>query len=676
MPRPVSMTRALVVGPRDRMEETIEALYGLGLLHLVDHHEGHEGIGIGTPLPQASSASEVLVKLRSIAAVLHVEEPSKPSAGEAAEDIREKILSLELNISEEDGARKKTQELLADLQRRIDEMAPFARLPLRLEDYRGYESLDVLVGRAPREIAALETVTASFEAFAGDGTLAVFVAKEHGDAMRDFLVQRGFTRIAVPEGDGAPKDLHASLLGEREKWQGRLEEIEDRLTKLRERYADFLVSARAHLEVQVEKAEAPLRFAVTDHSFVVEGWVPTERFAAMDEGLGKISGLFVDELETDEHAADPPVLLRNVKPFRPFEMLVKLFSIPNYHEIDPTFTVALIFPIFFGLMIGDTGYGIAWFLFGLFLLKKAKEPGAWRDLVTTITWGGFFALLFGLFVFGEAFGIPFHTPPEEIGHGGARELSWSIILGADVPLHAQIEKLHDVSAFIVLAIVASFLHLGIGYLIGFFNDVRHNVKHALGKVSWLMILLGLFVVILVRTARWPGLGQEIWEGPMGWFPRGDPLGVLPESLMIIGTVGFTAENPVPGLAIYLLLVGVLLLLATEGGLHIMEVFGLVANMVSYARLAAVGIAKAAMALAFNIITLDTLVIPGWASGNWFMVIVGLGFAFLFHLIVFLLGAISAYIQAIRLNYVEYFLKFFKGAGTEFRPFGTRTKTEV
>jgi len=121
---------------------------------------------------------------------------------------------------------------------------------------------------------------------------------------------------------------------------------------------------------------------------------------------------------------------------------------------------------------------------------------------------------------------------------------------------------------------------------------------------------------------------------------------------------------------------VLLLLATEGGLHIMEVFGLVANMVSYARLAAVGIAKAAMALAFNIITLDTLVIPGWASGNWFMVIVGLGFAFLFHLIVFLLGAISAYIQAIRLNYVEYFLKFFKGAGTEFRPFGTRTKTEV
>src|SRR3972149_4246201 len=118
MPRPVSMTRALVVGPRDRREETIEALYGLGLLHLVDHHEGHEGIGIGTPLPQASSASEVLVKLRSIAAVLHVEEPSKPSAGEAAEDIREKILSLELNISEEDGARKKTQELLPDLRRR------------------------------------------------------------------------------------------------------------------------------------------------------------------------------------------------------------------------------------------------------------------------------------------------------------------------------------------------------------------------------------------------------------------------------------------------------------------------------------------------------------------------------------------------------------------------------
>lgn len=646
------------------MEEMIEALYGLGLLHIVDHHEGHEGIGIGRPLPQSSSASEILVKLRSIAAVLHVEEPAKPSAGEVAEDIREKILSLELNISEEDAARKKIQELLADLKRRIDEMAAFAQLPLPLEDYRGYESLEVLVGKAPREIADLDTVTTAFEAFAGDGTLAVFVAKEHGDAMNDFLVQRGFTRTAVPEGDGAPKDLHASFLAEREKWQARLKEIEDRLTKLRERYADFLVSARAHLEVQVEKAEAPLRFAVTDHSFVVEGWVPTERFAAMKEGLGKIPGLFVDGLETDEHAADPPVLLRNVKPFQPFEMLVKLFAIPSYHEIDPTFIVAIVFPVFFGIMIGDAGYGLAWFFFGLYLLrKKVTQPGQFRDLVITVTWGGFFATLFGFFLFAEAFGIPFHAVEGEAT--GAAALDWTHILGIDIPFHAYIEKLHQVPDFIVLAIVASFLHLGSGYVIGFFNEVRHSKKHALGKISWILILVGLFVVLIVRASG-TRVGRAVWEGPLGWFPRDG---------LAMANLGFGAANPIPWAAVYLLVAGIGLLLATEGGLHLMEVFSLVANMISYARLAAVGVAKAAMALAFNIIALDSAVLPGIRDGNIGMVLVGLFIAGLFHMIVFLLGAVSAYIQSLRLNYVEYFLKFYEGAGQLFRPFGMRTETE-
>ncbi|OGS46404.1 MAG: hypothetical protein A3K66_04245 [Euryarchaeota archaeon RBG_16_67_27] len=671
----MTMTRALIVGPRERMEGVIETLYGLKILHIVDHREGTEGLDIGKPLGRASDASEILVKLRSIAAILQIDEKAAGAEGEAGE-LREKILALELNISEEDAAKKKTQGLLADLQRRIEEIRPFALLPLSLADYRGYESLEVLVGRVPREIAGLESVTREHEAFLAQDVLAVFVAKASASAMREHLAQRGFAALTVPEGDGSPAPILTELLGEKDRWETRLAEVEQRLVTLRERYAGFLVAARVRLEVEVEKAEAPLRFAVTEHSFVVEGWVPSEKFEAIRADLANVPGIFVDDLEIDEHEADPPILLRNVKPFRPFEMLVKLFSIPNYREIDPTFSVALVFPVFFGLMIGDVGYGIAWFLFGLFLWKKAKDPGAWRDLVTTITWGGFFASLFGIFVFAEAFGIPFHTPPEEVGHAGARGLSWSIVLGFDIPFHARIEKLHDVPAFITLSIVASFLHLGIGYVIGFFNEVRHNVKHAVGKVSWLMILLGLFVVILVRTARWPGLGQEIWEGPMAWFPRGDPLGVLPDSLMVIPTVGFVAENAIPGLAIYLLIVGIVLLIATEGGLHVMEVFGLMANMISYARLAAVGVAKAAMALAFNIIALDTAVLPGLSEGNYVLVAIGLFVAFLFHMIVFLLGAISAYIQAIRLNYVEYFLKFFKGAGTEFRPFGDRTKTEV
>src|SRR5438128_344341 len=207
MLRPVPMTRALIVGPRDNLEATVENLYNLKLVHIVDHREGEEGLEIGRPLPTASEASEILVKLRSIASVLQVEETKPTPTKEVAGDLREKILSLELNISEEDAAKKKTQALLQDLSRKIDEVAPVA--------------------------------------------------------------------------------------------------------------------------------EAPLRFAVTDHTFIVEGWVPTESFKQLERGLQRFPGLFATELEQNhrlEHVepgpseTDPPVLLRNAKPLRPFEMLVRLFS--------------------------------------------------------------------------------------------------------------------------------------------------------------------------------------------------------------------------------------------------------------------------------------------------------------------------------------------------------------
>src|SRR5437899_9629827 len=142
MPRPVPMTRALIVGPRENLEATVESLYGLKLVHIVDHREGEEGLEIGRPLPTASEASEILVKLRSIASVLQLGETKPVPTEEVAGDLREKILSLELNISEEDSARKKTQALLQDLNRKIDEVRPFAQLPLSLADYRGYDTLE------------------------------------------------------------------------------------------------------------------------------------------------------------------------------------------------------------------------------------------------------------------------------------------------------------------------------------------------------------------------------------------------------------------------------------------------------------------------------------------------------------------------------------------------------
>ena len=104
----------------------------------------------------------------------------------------------------------------------------------------------------------------------------------------------------------------------------------------------------------------------------------------------------------------------------------------------------------------------------------------------------------------------------------------------------------------------------------------------------------------------------------------------------------------------------------------MEIFGLLANVISYARLAGIGVAEEAVIFALNGIAITFFILPGSIVG----IVIGLAIMAAANLLIFLLSTISGTIQGVRLNYVEFFLKFYKGSGTLFRPFGERTKSEV
>ncbi|MGI0148724.1 MAG: V-type ATP synthase subunit I [Thermoplasmata archaeon] len=651
--RPERMTRAVMVGPRDKLANAIVALHDLKLVHIIDHHGEDDTFRIGKPLPPAAELSENLVKLRSIANILAVKTPPKEKEPVRLEELRQKILALELNIREEDSARKKAESLLSDLDRRIEELRPFAALGLPLDAYRGYESIAVLVGRVSKDVHDSELGSPA-EVFRAPGVLAIFVPKAVSETVLGALARFGFTQLDIPTGEGDPRALLEEALANREKWSLRLEEIQGRLDKLRERYAAFVISAEAALEVEVDKAEAPLRFAVSDHSFVIDGWVPTSGFAPMKTRLEAL-GIFVESEESlDPHAKEePPVLLKNPKPARPFEFLIQLYSTPSYHELDPTLFLFVAFPFFFGFMIGDVGYGALFIFFGILAWVK-MEPGAvMRRLLLVIGAGGVWAVALGLFIFGEAFGVPFHAAP-----GHAEELSWTSF-GANVPLEAVIHKAFDVSDMVYLSILFAALHLGAGFLFGFVNEIRHSKKHAVAKLGWLMCLLGLFT-LLTYALRWNHIAEWVLDVPLGWFPR------IIEPLGLSGFVGVQ----IPLLSL-LLILGALLALG-ESVIAPIEVAGLLANIMSYTRLAGIGIGKAAIAVAFNTIIIEGLIFPGQIA----FVILGAVFLVLAQIIVFLLGGISAGIQALRLNYVEAFIKFYKGNGTRFRPFGVRATQEV
>ncbi|HEV8595245.1 MAG TPA: V-type ATP synthase subunit I [Thermoplasmata archaeon] len=687
MLRPEPMTRVLVVGPKDQLERVIETLYGLKLVHLVDHRGEEDGIGIGKPLPRAAEVSENLVKLRSIANLLNVAEAERPEEGESLGDIRGQIVTLELNLREEDESRKKIEGLLQDLNRQIEELRPFAALGLPLEAYRGYDSLEVLVGRVTDEVEGLASVTPEFELVAREDLVAVFVAKANADRVREHLARFGFSPIEIPKGEGNPQDLLSRAEAERQKWSARLAEIQERIAKLRDRYAKFIVRAEDVLQVEVEKAEAPLRFATSDHSFVADGWVPSSRVDALESALQALPGLHVEILEeVHGHEAEeeaPPVLLRHRGPVKRFEFLTNLYSTPQHDELDPTAFLFLLFPVFFGLMIGDAGYGLVMIVLGFLLSWKLKDSKDFADLMRVVLYGGIFAYAFGLLLYGEMFGIPFHAPPS-----APEEISWSAILQYNIPYDAPIHKLEKVGVIdmLLLAVIASAIHLGLGYVVGFVNEWTHSKRHAIAKVGWFLILIGFlsFFAVLGRTPEWCATAPTLDcanaagrvanrlfldQAPLAWIPAtGVALGALTLPYFMLGCMG----------------VGAALLIVGEP-MGALEIISLLSNMMSYTRLAGVAVAKGAVALAFNTMLLPLIIneeafhatgVVEWNPSPVFIV-VGFILLFLAHAIVLILGGVSAGIQSIRLNYVEFFLKFYRGGGKLFSPFGARkTKTEV
>jgi V/A-type H+-transporting ATPase subunit I len=656
MLRPEKMSRVILVGPREALDQVTEILYELRLVHLVDYRGEDEAFRIGKPSEKASRISEDLVKLRSISSILEAAKVKKPSETIVGGDIRQNIKTLEINIVEEDSSRKKAHSLIADLDAQIAELAPFAELGLGLEAYGGYEGVEVFVGRVSRDIGGLDIVSPENELFRSGDLAAVFVPKERTDAVRDFLSRRGFSALDLPKGSGDPRAKLSDFREQKEKWQKRLSEINERLAKLRERYAGFVLAAERQLGAEIEKAEAPLRFATSEHSFVIDGWVPAAGYEALQSRLKHIEPMYISTVEGN--ADETPTLLKNAAPLKPFEAFIHLFSTPSYKELDPTLVLALIFPIFFGFMIGDAGYGALWLVLGGLLVWKLPK-GGFKDLMFAITLGGFFALIFGLFLYGEAFGLPFIALPPTAEN--PNPMGWDVSVGISIPIRSVFHKLENPVELILLSMIAAFIHLGVGFVFGVINEWRQSKKHSVAKVAWLVILSGLFMMIVARFARWPGFSRDVYTGLFGWLPQG---GIVLEQL------GYMATNPIPTLSIGMIIGGLVVLIFAEGALAPFEIPGLIANMISYARLAGVALAKAATAMAFN-----TIIFTAAAPGGAYLALAVL-IAFLAHALIFVLGAISAGIQAVRLNYVEFFLKFFKGNGTRFRPFGLSKAQEV
>ena len=651
MLRPEEMTRAVVVGSIESLDVTIECLYELGVMHLIDFTEQDEEFKIGQPLPNASDASQKLLKLRSMIRALAIDS-HKPASKLEVSDIRrtldQALVTLDLNTSKKAEARQRIQSLIRDKESEIKALEPIEPFGIPVEDYEGYETIFSLVGLCrtdPEEALRSRFPDAEVlkDVRKGEVAVAVFALAQDRPEVTRVLTEHGLQELKLPKVTGAPSEVIAKNRADIAGLEKDLERIEADLESIRKKFADLIVASEEDLAIEVMKAETPLRIAASTNSFVIDGWLPTSKVGELQASLNSLCcGLAFVETLPMEKGDEPPVLLKNPKPVKPFELFISMAFTQKYDEVDPTVVLFLTFPLFFGFMIGDLGFGLALALLGAIILAKFKNSEDIRKLGAIILAGGVMASIFGLFLFAEAFGVPFHPPEEH-----PDEYSWESV--ADIPIHPVLDKMTDIKEMLALSILAGWVHLTLGFILGFVNNMHHSMKHAFSKVAWLLILLGLFVEMMYIAGGATATSGFINDTILAWVPNS-------------GTVLAGVRVSIP--ALVLIVIGVIGLPLTEGPMALSEVVGLFTNLVSYTRLAALAVGKGAMALAFNTMLFPLI----FESHNIGIAIAGVVALFVTQMFfVFFLGALSAGIQALRLNYVEFFLKFFEGGGKEFSP---------
>jgi len=675
--KPREMKRALIVGSKHDLGKTIELLHSMGVAHIIDYHaeEKDDQLLLGSPMENASGVSQQLLKLRSNAKLLDINPENPPVPARMAEsqitkDLDLKIHDLELSVLSLTEDKTRIEDHLKKIDERIAQLQPFIGIDIPLELYTGYEHLAVFTGYvrdSKKLMEELPGITDEYDLYSAAGTeqvIALFISKGRAQAAEKLLAESGYTEVKLPEGKGLPKQFIEKWLQQKQELTEKLIQTNNELLEYRKRYAEFILASEEYLSIEVQKAEAPVRFATTVHSFIIDCWIPTHYLKKTKNAFEKETNgsLFLEDFPVG-HEEEPPTLLENPRPVRRFEFLLELYSIPNYRDVDPSFILSLIFPLFFGLMIGDVGYGVLLILVGYIFMTKFKSSEGFSNIGWYIIIAGIFSFLFGMFLFGDMFGMTFQTAAAE----GATVHSWSQLLGINIPIPSVIHKMETLglTELLVLSILAGALHLGLGLILGFISERKHSRKHAVTKLGLLCVLAGLTILIFVMAdwtwGQWLKPLRTTAVAPLLW---GSVIPVLKAGVSL-------GQLLIPYVTIVLGVLGVIIILVSTGGFGLIEVLEVTSHLISYTRLAAICVAKGAMAFAFNVIGLGMIL-----SGNIIIGAVGVVLLILMQLIVFALGSLSSGIQAVRLHYVEFFMKFYKGDGVKFTPFKYHRKYTI
>ncbi|MCZ7400443.1 MAG: V-type ATP synthase subunit I [Candidatus Methanoperedens sp.] len=653
MLKPTKMTRVMIAGTKDLMEPAISTLHRLNVLHISDYSEENEDFKIGRPLKNASRLSEHLLSLRAISNQLGVKEKEpalKQSSGELPSRIDEKISELQKEVSSRFDDLRSIEFKIKEKEDLVSSIKPFFGLPLSLDDYEGYETLKVFTGYIDADIEPnISRITDKYELITGEHEkrkiFALFVPVAFADDVQKLLQEeRTYVEFKVPGLKGNPPVLLDELTKEIAILKEKHASIKSELENIRKEYSEFIMAADEYLSVETQKAEAPLRFATSPNAFIIDGWVPSRKYDEIESELQKSTGglVYLTGLEEEAKEEEIPIELENPGPAKPFELLINTFATPKYGEIDPASLVFITFPLFYAIMLGDVGYGIL--IAGIAVVIKNKfKSGGLNALALILFLSAVLSILLGV-IYGEFFGFPlFNVEVKGEMEYGLLGIAGPAIAGIHIPVH----RFESVQSLLLITLLIGIVHIFLGLVLGFRNiTIEHGLKHAIyEKGSWMMILLGGVAAI-----------AKLMPALMSKLP------VQSSDPVFVGGVG-------------LAVIGIILLIKGEGFISIMEIPTLLSNVLSYARILAIGLSSAGIALAVNTLSMKLFIRPDGVllGGGIGLALVGVLILLIGHLINLLLGILGPGLHSLRLQYVEFFTKFYEGGGNKYVPFGYNRK---